>query len=162
MNPILIDLETTGLNITRARIVQIGIIYKNKDYNILINPEIDIPEDSSRIHGIKNEDVIGKSTFKEISSTLLKMINECDCLIGYNIKSYDWNILFIEFLRCGIELPNKELIDVYLMIKDIEYSKKLKDVYARLLGTKSVNDHDALSDIKNTKSVYDFIIKKYY
>lgn len=156
-----LDLETTGLNLTTSRIVQIGIIYNEKTYNILIDPEIPIPADASYVHGVKDEDVKGKMKFRDIAPKLLKMVEEAECLVGYNLRTYDYIILFIEFLRAGIEIPHKQIIDVYEMIKDVEKSKKLKDVYLRMMGFEFNNAHDALSDIKATREVYSHIMENH-
>jgi len=160
MKQLYIDLETTGLEVQKARICQIGLIYKNKQKSVLINPSIHIPQEASNIHKIYDEMVLNSPTFTDISKPLYKLILDCDFVVGYNIRKYDWPILYIEFLRIGIELPHKPIIDVYEMISDIEKSRRLKDVYLRLTGNKLEGIHDALNDIIATKKVYEEILKK--
>lgn len=160
MKLLFLDLETTGLEVQKARICQIGLIYQNKEKSILINPTIEIPQEASNVHKITDQMVLNAPIFTDISNSLLNLINDCDAVVGYNIRKYDWPILYIEFLRIGITLPNKTLIDVYEMIYDIEKSKKLKDVYLRLTGNKLEDAHDALNDIIATKKVYEEILKK--
>jgi DNA polymerase-3 subunit epsilon len=160
MNILFLDLETTGLEVHRAKICQLGIIYKDKGKSILVNPGIQIPEGASKIHGIYDHMVKDSPSFEGIAMKLYEIINECDVVCGYNIRKYDWPILYIEFLRCGIELQDKVIIDVYEMIAELEKSKKLKDVYLRMIGKDLKGAHDALNDIQATKDVYDFLIKK--
>lgn len=162
-NILFIDLETTGINLTHSRICQVGVLYKGKEYNLLVNPQIPIPDDASRIHGIRDEDVVNAPTFSKIGPKLLELINDCDAICGYNYRKYDAIILQVELLRhCGIDCPKKTIIDVYEHISDVWKSKKLKDVYYRLIGEEILNAHDALADIQATKKVYEHLINSIY
>ena len=81
------DLETTGIQITKDRIVQIAIVRINTDgkedhYNRLVNPEMVIPEEIVAIHGISNERVKNEPTIKEIAQKL----REIETLVNYNSK----------------------------------------------------------------------------
>jgi DNA polymerase-3 subunit epsilon len=160
MKLLFIDLETTALEVQKARICQIGLIYLDKSKSILINPSVSIPQEASNIHKITDQMVLNSPIFSDISNQLYNLILDCDAVVGYNIRKYDWPILYIEFLRCGIELPNKTIIDVYEQISEIEKSRKLKDVYLRLIGEKLNDAHDALVDITATKKIYEEILKK--
>lgn len=160
MKILFIDLETTALEVQKARICQIGLIYQNKERSILINPTIQIPQEASNIHKIYDDMVLNSPTFADMANPLLNIINDCDAIAGYNCKRYDIPILYIEFLRLGIEMPHKPIIDVYEQISEIERSRKLKDVYLRLTGNKLDGAHDALVDIRATKTVYEEILKK--
>ena len=160
MKLLFLDLETTSLEVQKAKIVQIGLIYNNKEKSILVNPTITIPQEATNVHKITDQMVLNAPTFSDISNPLLNIINDCDAIAGYNCKRYDIPILYIEFLRCGIEMPNKPVIDVYELISEIERSRKLKDVYLRLTGNKLDGAHSALEDIKATKTVYEEILKK--
>lgn len=86
-NPIVfLDLETTGINVATDRIVEIALIKVNIDGSeeeklMRINPEMHIPEESSEIHGIYDEDVKTEPTFKEVAKTLAKFIEGCLSLI---------------------------------------------------------------------------------
>jgi DNA polymerase-3 subunit epsilon len=160
MKQLYIDLETTALEVQKARICQIGVIYLNKEKSILINPTIHIPQEASNIHKIYDEMVLNSPTFADISKPLYKLILDCDFIVGYNCRSFDIPILYIEFLRCGIEMPNKSIIDVYEQVKLFEPTKKLKDVYLRYFNKQLENSHSALEDIIATKKVYEYLLKK--
>lgn len=159
-NNLYIDLETTGLDLTKARIIQIGLIYKGKSKSILINPGIPIPPEASRVNNIYDDDVKTSPNFEKVSSFLLSLIEECDCIVGYNCRSFDIPILYIEFLRCGIEMPQKNIIDVYEQVILFEPSRKLSDVYLRYFNKKLENSHSALVDITATKMIYEYILNK--
>jgi DNA polymerase-3 subunit epsilon len=161
-NILFFDLETTGLETHKARIVEIAIIYNGNKKTFYINPECNIPESASRIHGIYNEDVKDCQTFKELAPKLIKIIDECECLCGYNIRKYDVPILYTEFLRCGISMPEKPLLDVYELIQDLMKSKKLKDVFRILTGKELENAHSGLADISATKELLEVIQDRFY
>ena len=87
------DLETTGLSLSVDRIVEIGLLKVHPDrkeeiFSNLVNPEIPIPEEVIAIHGITNEDVAGKQTFKEIAEEVERFISDCD-IAGFNVKRFD-------------------------------------------------------------------------
>jgi DNA polymerase-3 subunit epsilon len=160
MKQLFIDIETTSLEIYKARICQIGLIYGDINKTILINPGISIPPETSKIHGIYDHIVKDAPTFQSVSNTLLNIINNSSSIIGYNIRKYDWPILYMEFLRCGIELPHIPLIDVYELVDSYEPNKKLNSVYLRYFGENIKGAHDAGNDILATKKIYEYILKK--
>ena len=112
------DLETTGINIGKDRIVEISLLKifpnGNKESKTwLVNPEIEIPAEVSAIHGITNEKVVTEPTFKELADTINTMISDSD-LAGFNSNRFDIPLLAEEFLRVGVdfEMDNKRAIDV--------------------------------------------------
>ncbi|HEY8402226.1 MAG TPA: exonuclease domain-containing protein [Cytophagaceae bacterium] len=111
------DLETTGINITTDRIVELSIVkvMPNEEKIVKthrINPTIPIPRESSLIHGIYDEDVKDCPTFANLASSLYKFLEGCD-LAGFNIIRFDVPVLVEEFLRAGIDFDvcNRKLID---------------------------------------------------
>ena len=112
------DLETTGINISKDRIVEISLLKifpnGNKESKTwLVNPEIEIPFEVSAIHGITNEKVVTEPTFKELAETINSMISDSD-LAGFNSNRFDIPLLAEEFLRVGVDfdMDNKRAIDV--------------------------------------------------
>lgn len=164
MKRLYIDIETTGLIIYEARIVQLGIIWQVNDFvdekSILINPTIDIPENSTKIHGITNEYVKDAPLFKDIAPKLKTLFDKADCIIGYNAISYDIPILKYEFLRAGYDIEIKNVIDPYIIWGKME-KKKLKDAYKRFVGDDLEGAHNALNDIRATKKVLENMCKTY-
>ena len=101
------DLETTGVNISKDRIVEISVlkIFQNgnkESRTWLVNPEIDISQEVSNIHGITNEMVINEPTFKKVGPQVKEMIQNCD-LAGFNSNKFDIPLLAEEFLRFNID-----------------------------------------------------------
>ena len=111
------DLETTGVNITNDRIIEIAVIKLMPNGEIqkksnLVNPGIPIPPESTAIHGISNEDVQGKQLFKEVAKDYAKFMEGAD-LSGFSILKFDIPMLVEEFLRAGVEFDysRKKIID---------------------------------------------------
>ena len=133
-NPLVFfDLETTGINIAHDRIVELAFLKVMPNGETerkvqLVNPTIPIPEEASMIHGIRNEDVADKPTFKEIAKSLAKFLEGCD-LGGFNIVRFDVPLLVEEFLRAGVdfEVSQKKLIDaqkIFFLIRKLLFSFK--------------------------------------
>ena len=101
------DLETTGTNITQDRIIEIAVIKvlpggEMQRKTNLINPTVPIPAESTAIHGIADEDVRDKPTFKDLAKDYAKFFEGCD-LSGFNILKFDVPVLVEEFLRASVE-----------------------------------------------------------
>ena len=102
------DLETTGINIAKDKIVEISVLKvmpngKEEQKTIRVNPEMHIPEQASAIHGIYDDDVKDCPTFKEIAKDLARYIEGCD-LGGYNSNRFDIPLLAEEFLWTWISI----------------------------------------------------------
>jgi DNA polymerase III subunit epsilon len=102
-----IDLETTGINVTSDRIVELSVLRitpngKEEWMSTRVNPEMAIPPKTTAIHGIKDEDVAKSPTFKEIAKNLATFLEGCD-LAGYNAIKFDIPVLAEEFLRVNID-----------------------------------------------------------
>lgn len=156
---IFFDLETTGRDPIKDRIVQIGVIKINTDGDIdskslLINPKIPIPTEASDVHGIYDEDVEDKPTFKSYSVSMAGYFAGCD-LAGYNSDSFDVGFLVEAFSRCGIDFPDGgvKLIDALRLERHMN-SHKLEEVYKNRTGKTLEDAHDALADTTATAEVF--------
>ena len=112
------DLETTGINITKDRIVEISILKifpnRNKESKTwLVNPMIPIPPETTAVHGITNEKVKDAPTFKQISKKIFEMIKDSN-LAGFNSDRFDIPLLAEEMLRCEIDI-NFKTISIYFI-----------------------------------------------
>ena len=121
---IFFDLETTGVNIVKDRIVEISILKifpnGNKESKTwLVNPTIPIPQETINIHGITNEKVEKEPKFKEIYEDVLALIKDCD-LAGYNSNKFDIPLLAEEFLRCEYDFSINNTTD-----NQLNYAVKL-------------------------------------
>ena len=159
-NYLFIDLEATDLNITTAKICQIGLIFNDIKKSILVNPLI--PITNSYIHGITDADVAEQKTFADVAPKIVNIINSSECLIGHNLKHYDLPLLYIELLRCGYDIKKPQIIDTLELVKQVDGSNRLKDVYLRYFKKPLEGHHDALCDIQATKEVYEYLMKNYY
>lgn len=161
-----IDLETTGTDVATARIVEIAIIkqYPHGGRDIktrLVNPEITIPTDSSDVHGITDEKVKDKPTFKQLSKNLLEFIGDSD-IAGYNSNRFDVPLLFNEFARAGIvfDYKSRYLVDVCNIFK-IEEQRTLTAAYKFYLDKTLEKAHTAEADILATVDVLNAQLEKY-
>ena len=166
-NPIIFfDLETTGLDITKDRIVELCYIRVEPNGNeeaksMRINPEIHIPEEASKVHGIYDEDVKECPTFKQIAKTLWHTFEGCD-LAGYNSNKFDVPLLVEEFMRAGvdIDLSKRKLVDVQNIYHKLE-RRTLIAAYTYYCGKDLENAHSALADTQATYEVLQAQLDKY-
>ena len=155
MNTVIFDIESTGLDINKDRIVEIALMVIDKDLNVLnkesflINPEMPIPKEASDIHGITDKMVKSSPTFKNLCSTL-KPYFENNAITGYNILRFDLPLLYAEFDRAGWTVNfNKTIYDVYTIETKVK-SNKLGDVYKRYTGKEIEDSHRAAGDVDAT------------
>ncbi len=161
-----IDLETTGVNLSTDRIVEIAIIKVLPDgtrqvKRKLINPQMPIPPQSSEVHGITDEMVKDAPTFKQAGNELKQFIENCD-LGGYNSNRFDIPILMEEFLRSGLELDlsTRRMIDVQHVFYTME-PRTLSAAYKFYCGKELQNAHSAEVDIDATIEVFMSQIERY-
>ena len=152
------DIESTGTNPYRDRIVEIAVIKvmpdgSREDVVRRINPTIPIPEGASAVHGIYDADVADAPTFDVIAHNLFNYLDNCD-LAGYNIVKFDVPMLQEEFKRCGLVLDMKErkLIDVFNIFCRL-YPRTLSAAYEFFCGGNLEDAHSALADTDATVSV---------
>ena len=161
------DIEATGLNVVRDRIVQIALIKYSKDkaqpqeLELMINPGIPISEEAIAVHGITPEMVRNKPTFEQVSNQLYEFIGNAD-LAGYNSDRFDVPMLMEEFDRCGLQLSldNRHLIDIQKIFYKME-PRTLKAAYRYFCGKKLENAHDAMVDVKATVDVFKGQLNRY-
>ncbi|MCH2023319.1 MAG: 3'-5' exonuclease [Saprospiraceae bacterium] len=154
------DLETTGIDIVKDRIVQIGAIKIEPNgeetiKNVLINPTIPIPEGATAVHGITDDDVKDKPMFRQIAKSMLEWLEGCD-LAGYNSDNFDIPLLAEEFGRLGFDYPYEDTVYIDIIrIERMINSHKLGDTYKRYTGQTLEDAHDALADVKATMAIFE-------
>lgn len=160
------DLETTGVNLSSDRIVEIAIVKILPDgtrqvKRKLINPEMPIPQPSTDIHGITDEMVKDAPTFKQSANELKQFIDNCD-IGGYNSNRFDIPVLMEEFLRSGIEvdLSDRRMVDVQHIFYTME-PRTLTAAYKFYCQKELENAHSAESDVNATIDVLEAQIEKY-
>ena len=164
---IFFDIEATGLNVLRDRIIQLGMIkyFANgrpqveKEY--LINPGIPISEEAMAVHGITPTDVARKPVFAQLAEEIFEFVGDAD-LAGYRSNSYDVPMLLEELARCGFELDldNRNLVDVQRIFYKME-PRTLAAAHRFYCGTEMEGAHDALSDVRATVAVLDGQLRMY-
>lgn len=160
------DLEATGLNISKDRIVEIAILKVSPDgteerFKSLVNPLMEIPEEVIKIHGITNEKVKDAPTFEALAERIVAFIGEAD-LAGYNSNKFDIPLLAEEFLRVGhdIDLETKKFVDVQNIFHKME-QRTLVAAYQFYCQKELINAHEAMSDVDATWEVLKSQLDKY-
>ncbi len=160
------DLETTGINISKDRIVEISILKVfpngNKESKTwLVNPEMPIPEEVSLIHGVTDERVANEPTFKELSKEINTMIKDSD-LGGFNSNRFDIPLLAEEMLRVELDfdMKNRLSVDVQTIFHKME-QRTLGAAYKFYCGKSLENAHTAEADTNATYEVLMAQIERY-
>lgn len=152
------DLESTGVDVSKDRIVEISIQKllpngEKETYTKRVNPEMPIPIEASEVHGIYDFDVLNEKTWKEIAPEVVEFIGEAD-LAGYNSNRFDIPMLMEELLRVEVELAmtDRKRIDV----QNIFYKQEKRTLEAALkfyCGKELENAHSAEADTTATMDV---------
>ncbi|HAI19967.1 MAG: DNA polymerase III subunit epsilon [Xanthomarina sp.] len=160
------DLETTGVNITNDRIVEISILKvypdgKEERYTRLVNPTIPIPPEVTKVHGISDKDVADKPTFKELAKEIHNLIKDSD-LGGFNSNRFDIPLLAEEMLRADIDfdMKNRMSIDVQTIFHKME-QRTLVAAYKFYCDKNLEDAHSAEADTLATYEVLKAQVAKY-
>ncbi len=152
------DLETTGLDVKKDRIVEISCVKimpdGTKDIRTYrVNPGIPISPEASRVHGITNEDVKDEPHFKKLASSLADFLVGCD-LTGFNLERFDLPMLKNELSRCGIDFPPGlvHVIDAQKIFFKKE-PRTLSAAYQFYCNKELNNAHSAQADAEATAEI---------
>ena len=166
-NPLIFfDLETTGVNITKDRIVEISYIKvfpngQEQEKTIRVNPGMPIPPEATAIHHITDEDVKDKPQFKDIAKDLSHVFEGCD-IAGFNSNRFDIPLLMEEFLRAGVnfDISKRKFIDIQTIFHKME-QRTLVAAY-KFYCNKDLNDaHSASADTRATYEVLKAQLDRY-
>lgn len=160
------DLETTGLDFKKDRIVEMALIKMTPHGDVLervrrFNPEMPIPPEATAVHGISDADVAHEEPFCRRARGLADILEGCD-LSGFNVRTYDIPMLVVEFKRCGVpfSLEGRRIIDV----QNIFHREEPRDLSAAArfyLGRDHEEAHTALGDIRTSAAVLAAQLERY-
>ena len=160
------DLETTGVNVAKDRIVEIAIlkVFPNgnkESYTWKVNPEIPIPAESSAIHGITDEMVADEPTFTQLAPKVYSLIKDSD-LGGFNSNRFDIPLLAEELLRAEVDFDMKRAlsVDVQTIFHKME-KRTLEAAYKFYCGKELLNAHSAAADTEATYEVLKAQLSRY-
>jgi DNA polymerase-3 subunit epsilon len=164
MKVLFFDLETTGVDTQKDRIVQIsGILVdgtNKEEFDIYINPQMKIPKEASDVHGITDERVADEPILESVAENIYELFNDKQTILaGYNILNFDIPLLISELSRCGYKLSvqGREVLEVSNLVKRLIprtlghvfksfYGMSIKDVYG--------GAHNAINDVKATEDIF--------
>jgi DNA polymerase-3 subunit epsilon len=160
------DLETTGIEVAKDRIVEISIhkVFPNgttESKTWLVNPTIPIPPQTTAVHGITNEKVANEPTFKELANTIHAMIKDSD-LGGFNSDRFDIPLLAEEMLRAGVDfdMKNRVSVDVQTIFHKKE-ERTLSAAYKFYCNESLENAHSAEADTMATYEILKAQLERY-
>ena len=160
------DLETTGVNVGKDKIVEISMVKLHPDKSeeiktLRVNPGMHIPEETSAIHGIYDIDVADKPTFAQCAGEIRDFLKNCD-LAGYNLLKFDVPLLVEEFLRndMDFDLRGIRIIDVQNIFHKME-PRTLVAAYKFYCGKPLTNAHSAEADARATLEVLESQLDRY-
>jgi len=160
------DLETTGINISKDRIVEIAILKvypdgKEENKTWRVNPEMPIPKEVTEIHGISDADVADKPTFKELSKEVYAMIKDSD-LGGFNSNRFDIPLLAEELLRADVDFDMKGRVSVDVQTIYHKMEQRTLSAAYKFYCEKNLEDaHSAEADTNATYQVLKKQLEKY-
>ena len=156
---VIFDLETTGLDLVKDRVIQLSYIKVYPDGheergNELINPEKNIEPIITQLTGISNDDVKDKPTFKQLAAKFNEVFSGSD-IAGFNSNHFDVPLLAEEFLRAGIDFDfsKSRLIDVQTIFHKME-RRNLAAAYKFYCGRRMEDDFEAHRADQDTEATY--------
>lgn len=168
-NIIFFDIETTGLDLKKDKIIQIGMIKTTSNLEIIekieqkLNPEdVVIKDDAFEKHHISLEELKEQPKFEQIADFILSFTEDCD-IAGHNCLKFDIPFLMEEMKRCGklFTIEKRRIIDTRLMYNTLNV-KTLEDIYKEYIPTPiGCESHDAICDSQMCYEVYKEMVNKH-
>jgi DNA polymerase III epsilon subunit-like protein len=157
-----LDFETTDLDISTARIVEVGVVSLSCQrplafttlLDTIVDPGIVIPQSASRVHGISDARATMAPPTRDVLVTLLSILDDFDAVVGFNIDDYDWRVLAAECRRWGLAVEfaalNSRLVVIDVM-RLLPRRRSLIAAAGALFGDEGLFDaHSAVADATMT------------
>ena len=163
---VFIDLETTGVNTTNDRIVEVTVlkIHPNgsrEEKSERVNPGVPIPPGATRVHGITDEDVADKPGFDQYARSIYEFFDGCD-IGGYNAIRFDIPLLMAEFKRVGLDfdLTGRNVVDPMVIFHQRE-PRDLAAAYEKYCGKLLEGAHSATADVRAAAEIFEAQVRLY-
>jgi DNA polymerase III epsilon subunit family exonuclease len=144
------DLETTGTDVTSCRILEIGAArVRNGEvietFHALIDPEVPIPPDSTRVHGYSDADVQGQPRFAEVWPRFRQFIGH-DLLVAHNARDFDLLVLKRQVKELGENPSTLAAFDTLPLARALVKGSARLEHLAAHFGIPLPRAHHALDD----------------
>lgn len=163
---VFLDIEATGLNVTKDRIIELSLIKlspngSEEKKTWKINPEVEIPENIVELTGISNESIKDMPLFKDLVNEINHFITGCD-FAGFDIYRLDLPLLMEEYERAGheLEISKRKIVDVQRIFHFME-KRNLAAAYQFYCGKELLDSHGAEQDASATYEVFKAQIERY-
>ena len=162
---IAIDLETTGIRLSKDKIIEVGLL-KVKDSHIIdtfscvINPDMQVDNKILELTKISENELENAKRIHEVINNIVDFCEEY-VLLGHN-TIFDYSFVKKEANRAGLEFE-KRGIDTYKLCKKVlpeNVRKNLTDA-CNYFGIERKNSHRAFSDAYYTHVLFQEIIKNF-
>lgn len=160
-----LDLETTGIDVRRDRIVELVAYIVSPEGEIrrirsLIRPDVKMPDAARAIHGLTDTDLLGAPTFESIAVRLAELLKPCD-FVGYNVSSFDLRLLAAEFRRAGVDYDptNARVVDAMTIFRRKE--RRNLEAAVRLYCDRPHRGHRAEVDVRAVVDVLHAQLQRY-
>jgi DNA polymerase-3 subunit epsilon len=161
-----LDLETTGTDPQKDRIVEISVLRveadgQSRQWTQRVNPGIPIPPEATAVHHITNADVANEPPLEKVADEVLAILDGCD-LAGFNIKRFDLRLLYVELGRVGrqLSLEGRSMVDAM----EIFHTYEPRDLSAAVrfyCGREHESAHTATADVQATADILDAMLARY-
>ncbi|MBS0623208.1 MAG: DUF3820 family protein [Verrucomicrobia bacterium] len=156
------DTETTGVKAEQDRIIEIAAYHplRQTSFCQLVNPQIDIPQEATAIHGITNEMVAQAPTFADIGKAFMEFCGEGAVLVAHNNDNFDRHFLEQEAKRHGLTLPNWSMVDSLKWARKYrpDLPKHNLQFLRQIFGIAENQAHRALDDVMVLYQVFSILI----
>jgi DNA polymerase-3 subunit epsilon len=159
------DLETTGTIVGIDRIVELAVVKlwpdgERSEYEWRFNPGMAIPEEATQIHGIRDEDVRDKPTFRDSLGEIREVFRDSD-VAGFNIVRFDMPLLQCELQSAGVKtLSSRDIVDA-MTIFHLKEKRDLSAAFRYFCDKDIENAHSALADVRATVEVLEAQLSRY-
>lgn len=151
---IVMDVETTGLDPSQDRVIELGLAWNGGQESWLVNPGKPIPAASTEVHGLTDKMVANAPSFGEVAPKVMELMNG-KIPVAYN-AGFDRSFLLAELRRCGLSYSTETYwLDPLIWARELYSNAKSRALgqMASVLGILAFEKHRAGADASTAMQV---------